>query len=215
MYRLSRFFRTYGNQTEITKKRLVGEAQDTKKNIMALINCPNCGRQVSDSAPVCPGCGTPINTTSVKKTFCKYCGSEIQGDIAFCPSCGKPVKALPQQNLQQSNSRQPQQTYQQPAYIQPVYQQPQPQAQQNQTTVIVNGGKSNGIGTAGLILAILAIVFCWVPIVDFVLWGLGALLSFIGLFKSPRGTAIAGFIISFLGIIIIVALAGSIIAMMQ
>lgn len=27
---------------------------------MALINCPECGRQVSDSAPACPSCGFPV-----------------------------------------------------------------------------------------------------------------------------------------------------------
>ncbi|SEQ11412.1 zinc-ribbon domain-containing protein [Ectothiorhodospira magna] len=27
---------------------------------MALIDCPECGRQVSDKAPTCPGCGAPI-----------------------------------------------------------------------------------------------------------------------------------------------------------
>lgn len=27
---------------------------------MALINCPECGREVSDKAPTCPGCGVPI-----------------------------------------------------------------------------------------------------------------------------------------------------------
>lgn len=29
---------------------------------MALIQCPDCGRQVSDGAPSCPGCGRPIAT---------------------------------------------------------------------------------------------------------------------------------------------------------
>ena len=29
---------------------------------MALINCPECGRQVSDKAPTCPGCGVVIAT---------------------------------------------------------------------------------------------------------------------------------------------------------
>ena len=28
---------------------------------MALINCPECGKQVSDKAPACPDCGCPIN----------------------------------------------------------------------------------------------------------------------------------------------------------
>jgi hypothetical protein len=32
---------------------------------MALINCPECGKQVSDRASSCPDCGCPINTTPV------------------------------------------------------------------------------------------------------------------------------------------------------
>ncbi|MFV8816677.1 hypothetical protein [Haliea sp. E17] len=27
---------------------------------MALINCPECNKEVSDKAPACPGCGAPI-----------------------------------------------------------------------------------------------------------------------------------------------------------
>lgn len=27
---------------------------------MALITCPDCGREVSDRAPACPSCGAPI-----------------------------------------------------------------------------------------------------------------------------------------------------------
>ena len=27
---------------------------------MALMKCPECGREVSDQAPACPGCGYPI-----------------------------------------------------------------------------------------------------------------------------------------------------------
>ena len=27
---------------------------------MALVKCPDCGRDVSERAPVCPGCGAPI-----------------------------------------------------------------------------------------------------------------------------------------------------------
>lgn len=33
---------------------------------MALIQCPNCGRTVSDTAPNCPDCGVPIATTQQK-----------------------------------------------------------------------------------------------------------------------------------------------------
>lgn len=29
---------------------------------MALITCPDCGKQVSDMAPACPNCGRPLKT---------------------------------------------------------------------------------------------------------------------------------------------------------
>ncbi|WP_156827033.1 zinc-ribbon domain-containing protein [Geopsychrobacter electrodiphilus] len=35
---------------------------------MALINCHECGREVSDSASLCPGCGAPIPTSQLKKS---------------------------------------------------------------------------------------------------------------------------------------------------
>lgn len=31
---------------------------------MALINCPECGKQISDKAPNCPNCGYPINMSA-------------------------------------------------------------------------------------------------------------------------------------------------------
>lgn len=34
---------------------------------MALINCPECGKQISDKAPSCPDCGCPINNAYVPK----------------------------------------------------------------------------------------------------------------------------------------------------
>lgn len=32
---------------------------------MALIPCPECGREISDRAAVCPGCGFPLNASAV------------------------------------------------------------------------------------------------------------------------------------------------------
>lgn len=79
-----------------------------------------------------------------------------------------------------------------------------------QQTVIVNvANKSNGIGTAGFVLALLAFIFCWVPVLDFILWFLGALFSFIGVFKTPKGLSIAGLVISFIGIIVLVTVIGA------
>ena len=31
---------------------------------MALVTCPDCKREVSDQAPVCPGCGRPMKPVS-------------------------------------------------------------------------------------------------------------------------------------------------------
>ena len=74
-------------------------------------------------------------------------------------------------------------------------------------TIIVNqaGKQSNGIGTAGFVLAVLAVVLCWFPILNLLLWLLGLIFSFVGVFKSPRGLSIAGLSISLLGIILILA----------
>ena len=78
------------------------------------------------------------------------------------------------------------------------------------TTVVVEGGHSNSIGTAGFIIALLGLVFCWIPFIDFVLWFLGLVFSIIGLFKAPRGMAIAGLVLSLVLIIVIIMIFGTI-----
>jgi len=83
----------------------------------------------------------------------------------------------------------------------------------SQQTVIIQQAPSqgsNGLGTAGFILALLALIFCWVPVLDWILWILGLVLSFCGVFKAPKGLAIAGLVISLIGLILIVAVFGAI-----
>ena len=72
--------------------------------------------------------------------------------------------------------------------------------------------KSNGVGTAGFVLALIAIFFSWVPVLGWILWVLGLILSFVGVFKKPKGLAIAGLVISLIGLILIIAVAGVIAA---
>ena len=69
-------------------------------------------------------------------------------------------------------------------------------------TVIINQTvkKSNGIGTAGFVLSIINIFFGWVPGLGTMIGVIGLVLSFFGMFKSPRGLAITGFIISTLSL---------------
>ena len=86
-----------------------------------------------------------------------------------------------------------------------------PQSQSGQTVIINQPAKtSNGIGTAGFVLAIIAIFFGWVPILGWILWLLGLILSFVGVMKHPMGLAIAGLIISFIGINIFLTVFGAI-----
>ncbi|WP_206192546.1 DUF2510 domain-containing protein [Scrofimicrobium canadense] len=64
--------------------------------------------------------------------------------------------------------------------------------------------ETNGIGTAGFVLAIIGIVFSWVPLLGWLSWLLGAIFSIIGVFKMPRGFAIAGLVLSFFGVIVLI-----------
>lgn len=81
---------------------------------MALIKCPECGREISDKAQSCPHCGNPIMPApptapvysssapqvgiDTQKLKCPYCG-EVLGpkDVlssgwAKCPTCGETIK---------------------------------------------------------------------------------------------------------------------------
>ena len=73
-------------------------------------------------------------------------------------------------------------------------------------TIIVNQQKSesNGTGTAGFVLALIALFLGWIPILGWILWILGLILSFVGIFKKPKGLAIAGLVISLIGLILLV-----------
>lgn len=59
---------------------------------MALINCPECGKEISEQAASCPHCGTPIKKGD--KKFCQHCGESIDKDCVVCPKCGKQVKEI-------------------------------------------------------------------------------------------------------------------------
>ena len=66
--------------------------------------------------------------------------------------------------------------------------------------------RKNGIGTAGFVLALIGLIFSWLPVVNWIVWALGFIFSLIGVFRKPKGLAIAGLIISLIGVIIIVTL---------
>ncbi len=54
---------------------------------MAIIKCPECGRQISDKAPTCPSCGVEI---AGKITKCPNCGEVYFNYLEMCPNCQTP-----------------------------------------------------------------------------------------------------------------------------
>lgn len=84
---------------------------------------------------------------------------------------------------------------------------------QSKQTIIINqqpASRSNGVGTAGFVLALIALFLGWIPVLGWILWVLGLILSACGVFRNPRGLAIAGLVISLIGIIFLLAVFGSI-----
>jgi uncharacterized membrane protein YvbJ len=48
---------------------------------MALINCPECNKEISDKAPACPSCGSPITSAEPKYQkgdYIPYTDQEVQ-----------------------------------------------------------------------------------------------------------------------------------------
>lgn len=64
---------------------------------MALMNCPECGNEVSDKADCCPKCGYPISKYLEERIkaekvreiyFCKSCGFQNEIGEDYCENCG-------------------------------------------------------------------------------------------------------------------------------
>lgn len=45
---------------------------------MAIITCPDCSKEISDSAPACPNCGRPSNEVSRPKTVPDFKGPNVR-----------------------------------------------------------------------------------------------------------------------------------------
>lgn len=81
--------------------------------------------------------------------------------------------------------------------------------EQPKQTIIIKQQPSNGVGVAGFVLALLALFLGWIPVLGWILWLLGLILSFCGIFKSPRGLAIAGLVISLVDIFMLLIVFGA------
>ena len=78
---------------------------------MALIQCPNCGKEISDKAQSCVYCGCTFSQEA-KKT-CPECGNEIDQDVTACPRCGYPIAFKEEEGvvpIQKNKEKQPKNT---------------------------------------------------------------------------------------------------------
>ena len=71
-------------------------------------------------------------------------------------------------------------------------------------TVIVNQKKSNGVGRAGFILAVTALLHVRLSVIGWILWAPGLILSFVGVLKTPKRMAIAGLVTSLIVVILLI-----------
>ncbi len=64
---------------------------------MALINCPNCNKGISDKAKVCVGCGHQfVDSENPEKRMinCPECGAGTYSLTDICSNCGYPLNLL-------------------------------------------------------------------------------------------------------------------------
>ena len=59
---------------------------------MAMIQCPNCGKEISSKALRCPGCGFELPREE-QAAVCDECGAPLPEGATECPTCGCPVAA--------------------------------------------------------------------------------------------------------------------------
>ena len=75
---------------------------------MALINCPNCNKEISDKAKVCVGCGYQIfDDVNVEKIImdCPECGVVTDGMTDICSNCGYPLKLFELKDNEKSKNK--------------------------------------------------------------------------------------------------------------
>lgn len=86
-----------------------------------------------------------------------------------------------------------------------------------QTIIIQNDvkqNKSNGIGVAGFVLAILSLFTFFIPFLNFIIWLLGLIFSSAGLYRAskdkdlPKGLSIAGLVLSLIGLLFLLMFIG-------
>lgn len=150
---------------------------------MALYECPECGRKVSSNASSCLNCGCPIDYIKANGKLFVAQEEQEKSEIAEIVPDNRNVSRNESSFFGGTSSNEECQVA-------------------RQEVVIKHESSGNGCAASGFTLAIIGLFFGWVPVLGQLIWFLGAVLSFLGLFKSPRILAILGLVISYFWYII-------------
>lgn len=135
----------------------------------------------------CPDCGAENAPEAI---FCSACGNALQPPAAE-PSDATPVVPPPQQQY-------------------PAQQQPYVMA----GPAVFQGPRADGFCVAGMVLGIIALVFCWIPIFAIVMGVLAIIFGGIGVgnvnknpgMKTGSGMGVAGLITGIIALIVAVVI---------
>ena len=61
---------------------------------MSLINCPECGEQISEKATECVHCGASLIEEPIIEKNCLECGTMLSDTDTSCPNCGCPIESI-------------------------------------------------------------------------------------------------------------------------
>ncbi len=179
--------------------------------------CESCGSFINPGEAFCSNCGSPAPQNSAPAATepaapAPAPQATVQPIMQPAPQPVAQPVAQPIQPAYQQPYQQPQ--YQQPAYQAPTYQQPVQMAQPiyqpvYQQPVIItpidNRTRINGAATAGLIFGIINLCTSWIPLLNGIPAILGLIFSIAGVSKKNaggKGRAIAGLIMSSVGLFI-------------
>lgn len=179
--------------------------------------CENCGAPIEAGQAFCMSCGAKVNAAPAAEAV-----APVAQPVAEAVAEAEPVAEAVAQPVVEAAApvaeavqpvaeavAAPVAEAVQPAaeaVAAPVAEAAQPVQQAQPVAAAPAASGKNGFAIAGLILGIVTMVFCWVPILVWVLGGTGLALSIVGLVKSKvkggKGQSITGLVLSAVGAVI-------------